>query len=525
MRTRLPLVWCAVLVVSGVGCSGGGADGPGESGPSATPPVGTTPDSDAQAAIEVPSKLRAIQGRPLRASVKVTRTGTPAPVELSLSGLPAGVTSQPVTAAANQNEIELAIEASSSSVQGTRADVVVTAKTGDKTTNATFKLHITGAPGTPDLSFGDKGVVHVQPPGLESASKVEVSALAVQDDGQAVVVYNWNTVTRFDAKGALDVNFGRSGRIDPSVLDLGCRAGFRPCLFLEPDSKILLVDQDFSRARRFWNDGGVDLTLGTNGSLTWSSSNDWGGRWLAGRVFVDGEAHFLSAGTRYESGKPFIERVGPKGALDPRFDATAALACSTTSPTEPCRYPLAFGSRSDGTVLYATYAGIDGTGKSDVRLTELSNTGTKRFTSPVLFATEWGRDTYRPRPVFILPDVGGSTVVVGFDEALKLTAAKVSPTGEKEVARRLDIEPASFPQCTNFGIFPTGTDRLTVFCTVDQPREVRLLRLTHALDPDESFGPGGLVVGDAKGTGAHVAVGPEDTLVVAAEKKLLRIWN
>ena len=280
---------------------------------------------------------------------------------------------------------------------------------------------------------------------------------------------------------------------------------------------------DFSRALRFWNDGAVDLTFGTNGTFTWSATNNY--RWLVSRVFVDGEPHFLSAGTRDVSGLPFVERTDPKGARDPRFDATAALACSTASPTEPCRYPLAFGVRSDGSVLYATYAGYDGTGKSDVRLSDLSNTGTKRFTSPVLFPTAWGADMGRPRRVFILPDVGGSTVVLGFDAERKLTAAKVSPTGAAEVVRRLDIEPASYPQCANFGILPTGTDRLTVFCTVDEPREVRLLRLTHALEPDESFGPGGLVVGDAKGTAAHVAVGPEDTLVVAAERKLLRIWN
>ena len=96
--------------------------------------------------------------------------------------------------------------------------MVVTAKTGDNTTNATFKLHITGAPGTPDLSFGDQGLVYVQPPGLESTANVAVSGLGVQDDGQAVVMYNWDTVTKLDAKGALDVKFGLSGRIDPRLI-------------------------------------------------------------------------------------------------------------------------------------------------------------------------------------------------------------------------------------------------------------------------------------------------------------------
>ncbi len=503
----------AVLVLSGIGCSDAGVS---EGGTNTEPPAGT-PDasSDMQVSIEVASKLRVIQGSPSRMPVKLTRAGTPGPVELSVSGLPAGVTSRVVTAAADQTEVDIVIEASSDSVQGTPADAVVTAKTSGHTATATIKLRITGAPGTPDLSFGNGGVVSVQPPGIEQPSSATVRALAVTETGQAIVVYDWSTVVKFDAKGALDVGFGISGRIASGPV-VGC-PDHRPCLFIQPDSKILLLNQERG-AGRFWADGGVDLSFGTDGAIWWGDSNNTV-IWAASPAVVEGQGYLLTAGARGGDNKPFVERIGGAGARDARFDATAGLACEPQN----CLYPLALGARADGSVLYASYPGISGTGKVDVRLTELSNTGTARFTSPVLFAASgnWWAETR----VFILPDVGGSTVVFGLDAARKLTVAKVSPTGAPEAVRALGIESPSFPECDTFGVVPTGSERLMAFCTVDETREVRLLRLTHALAPDESFAPGGLVVGNTNGAGARIALGPEDTIIVAAERKLTRLWN
>lgn len=504
------------ILIAGLGC--GAVETPSiENPPKAEDGPSNEAPSDARMTIEVPTDVRLIQGVPARVLVKVMRTGSPSTVEVAVGDLPVGVTSRPVVVDANQETASIELEASTDSLQGARAAVVVTAKAGTFSTTASLNIRVTGAPGSRDLSYGDRGEVDVEPPGLESTANVEVSALAVAPSGEAFVVYDGTTVTKIDADGALDRTFGASGRIEPALLtDWVCTDFFVPCILLTPDSKVVL--QDEYHVLRFGGDGARDLSFGTAGRITWPLTSK---RTSSTSVLVEGASHLVVAGVG-DTGHPLLDRLAPEGTRDPRFDTTAAFGCSPSALAETCSQPLAVAAQADGGVLYAGYRPADSQ-SLEVRLFGFSTAGEKQFMSSVLFKSEWRSTLFDG--VFFVRAVADYAVVLGLDTERRLTAASVDSTGATIAARRLDIEATPSMTCDDFALFPADSGEATVSCVSNATGELRLLRLTRSLDRDVSFGTAGVATGSGKAGSARVARGPGDTILVAAGKKLLRLWN
>jgi len=506
-----------VAVAWGLGCGGNTAADARDPAPGVQ---GATP-SDSRVTIEVPPMVRLVQGKAARVPVKLTRSGTPVPVEVSVSGLPPGVTASPLQVPVERSEGELVMDVSAASVQGTRAEVTVTAKAGDSSASAKLAVHVTGEPGSPDLSFGDRGMVTVNPPGLADTADVTVSALAVRGDGKVIVVYNHNVITLVDANGQLATEFGTGGRADPdNHLGYHCSPDFQPCLLVESDFKTtLLTPKGLFRLSAL---GELDLGFGNEGSVTWPDDVSL---WRASPTIVDGQVHFIGAGVPQDvySNVPKLLRFSPSGAPDPRFDTTDDFDCSNlgTKPAS-CLFPAAISIRPNGTVLYAGYLGTSG--QAEVRLAEFSTKGEKLYTSPVLFASELIVGPQR-RQFAVQALAGGSAAVVGLDLESRLTAATVSSTGTIETAARpIEIERSS-TKCDNFGVFEDSSGLITLYCTHDAHTELRLLRFTAAFERDSSFGTGGLAIGDTRAAHAQVAPGLDDTIMVGAGRRLLRLWN
>src|SRR5262245_27034531 len=131
---------CIIALACGLGCGGNGNSADVRD----AAPDGPDIPSDSGVNIEAPTAVRLVQGKTARVPVKLIRAGTPASVEVSVSGLPSGVTSSPVQVPVERSEGELAIDVSPTSVQGTRAEVTVTAKTGESSASAKLTVHVTG---------------------------------------------------------------------------------------------------------------------------------------------------------------------------------------------------------------------------------------------------------------------------------------------------------------------------------------------------------------------------------------------
>lgn len=522
----LSRTWYMIALACAVGCGGKAAEvyvAP-EAAADASAPAPSVVTTDSGVSIDVPTAVRLIQGRTTRVLVKVTRSGTPAPIELSVSGLPLGVTAATLQVPLERNGAELAIDVSAAAVQGTHAELTVTARTGNASASARLGVHVTGEPGSPDLSFGEDGMVTVNPPGVDNVADVIVSALAVRSDGKAIVVYNGNIVTLVDTSGSISTTFGTNGRADSSNrLGYSCSRDVQPCVILAPGLKTILVTR--TALFQLSDLGEVDLGFGNAGRVSWPQ-DVW--IWRASPAFIDGQLHLVGAGLPVDEYTkiPRLLRVAPTGTVDSRFNTVPSLDCSD-SPTNPiaCLFPAGLAVRPSGTVLYA---GISGSaGRPEVRLAEFSTQGERLYTSPVLFSAElimYPERAERRQSVVHALD-GGSAAVVGLNSDSRLIAATVSSIGSIETAARAVAVERPSTACDSFGLLDNGGGKMTVYCTHDAYTELRLLRISSTLEPDLAFGADGIAIGSTRAAQAKVAAGVDDTIIVAAGRRLLRLWN
>jgi len=154
-------------------------------------------------------------------AVSVVRgTGFTDPVALSITGLPAGVTAEPVTVAADATSATVHFTAAASAVVGAQATLDLVASGGTREHTANVRFIVAGAPGALDTTFGDGGTV------IEGVSQT-ASDYAVgawpQDDGKIVAVANSGGIVllRFVASGDLDSGFGTAGKVTETFSDLG----------------------------------------------------------------------------------------------------------------------------------------------------------------------------------------------------------------------------------------------------------------------------------------------------------------
>ncbi|MFO0584090.1 MAG: hypothetical protein U0229_17595 [Anaeromyxobacter sp.] len=262
MKPLQHAVLAASLVLAA--CGGGSDAGSPSPGPGPAPAAFT---------LELERTLVPV-GQGAIASLTVTAVrsaGFTGAIELSVTGLPAGVTVPAATIASNASSADLALVAASDAPHSLPSAVTVKGTSGADSATKTATVTVFGAAGSLDTSFGGGAVVTPVGIGEDFAE-----AIAVQPDGKIVVAGSTTgvsgtdvAVVRYERDGALDAGFGQGGK---AVVEAGNGDSKALAIALQPDGKIVLAGHADGGASgtdflvvRLLADGKPDPAFGTQG--------------------------------------------------------------------------------------------------------------------------------------------------------------------------------------------------------------------------------------------------------------------
>ncbi len=340
------------------------------------------------------------------------------PVVVTVAGLPAGVTADPLTLAADTGMLTLHVAAGAT--QGDAA-LTVTAAGGARSHDATLSVLAAGPPGTFDKSFSPSGTLAVSPSGIGNA-------VVIQPDGKIVIagfVSRTNEdilVARLLPTGAPDPSFsGGVVAFDATTLyDTGSAVA------LQPDGKIVVAgvvssggNDSHGLVVRFNVDGSPDLGFGTGGHVQLDLNAAGAPKFTAlNAVVVQPDGGIVVAG-RTEDGvtttniDAVVARLAPTGALDNSFGTMG----HTTVPFGPAgdRF-LSLALQPDGRIV-AVGASVVPVGQ-----------GTSNIAAFARFNTDGRLDSSFSGDGFFTIDVGdkvtnGSDFVFG-------AAVRIEPDGK-----------------------------------------------------------------------------------------------
>jgi uncharacterized delta-60 repeat protein len=281
--------------------------------------VQATPDDFSVALDQTNVFIR--RGETKMVTVTVTRTAGASELAVTVDGLPAGVTADPLSIAGTDPGT-LALHAADTAAEG---DVMLTvhASAGDVSRDApALRLLVGGASGSLDESFGGNGKFIANVPGMVVVGRALVLS------GGGVVVTGSTTQQQVTVKltsgGTLDASFGGGGLI--STGSGAFSEGI--AIATTPDDKIVIAgigngtadfsDTDFG-AFRYSSGGVLDTTFGASGVATFSPGN---GVAEAHSVAVASDGSLFISGTLFAS--PLVSKVVKltnAGAVDPAFAA------------------------------------------------------------------------------------------------------------------------------------------------------------------------------------------------------------
>lgn len=382
-------------------------------------------------------KLQVVQGSHTTLRVNVERlNGFAGPVQLSLSGLPAGVSAAPVTVAAGAPfaEFTIAAQAAAAHTLPTTVQLTASAAFGARTAVATGPLTLTvrGVPGAVDTSFGGGAQVT-----QVATSEDYAHAVAVQADGKvltagttAISAGTVVALTRHGRDGGLDPAFGNGGKV---VTQVGARGDSARAIAVQADGKIVVagwtdatgVDANFL-VLRYRADGTLDPAFADGGRfiLPIGAGN---GTDRAFAVAIQDDGKIVVGGTTLTStsitGQDFaLIRLNTDGTLDNGFGQGGKVVTPMTA-------------NSGGDIVYAlALPVIDGQqrilavgGEGDFHAARYLPNGSldASFGSGGKVVGLFGRNIGAARSVALLP--GGRMVLAGgiYNDfaAAQLTAA------------------------------------------------------------------------------------------------------
>lgn len=251
--------------------------------------------------------------------------------------------------------------------------IIVGGSAGLSTSNGAcyFGLIRLNTNGTLDTTFGTAGKTSF-PVGVATSSNQDnrIHKLALQSDGKILAVgeaYNDATsediaIVRLNTDGSLDTDFSNDGK---ATVNFGTFEEKALNLRIDPDGKILMAGEinDDLGLVRFYNDGGIDTSYGTNGKLlTETSETGYSFNYLTAVAFqADGK--ILALGT--VSSDVAIRRINSDGTIDTTFgtngkvqtdiDNTSSDSASTGFLIQPDGYIIATSiCATGGTNYFAT---------------------------------------------------------------------------------------------------------------------------------------------------------------------------
>ena len=147
------LGWALFAIACGGGGGSGDGGGDGATTPDALPPRGL--------ALGITQDLVGVgPGDRLELTLTITRgSDLHGDATITVSGLPDGVTADPLTAGSARTEVQLYLNADETAVAGTRATATIEGVVDGVTASTPLDLVVAGAPGTADGSFGTDGIV------------------------------------------------------------------------------------------------------------------------------------------------------------------------------------------------------------------------------------------------------------------------------------------------------------------------------------------------------------------------------
>ena len=214
---------------------------------------------------------------------------------------------------------------------------IVLGGSAGNSTSKQFGLARFNTNGSLDNTFGNSGaLVSYMGTGLSS----EINSLALQTDGKLVAggTYNDNfgfALTRFNANGTHDNNFGTTGNGSVITDVYGAGGDIGKGLAIQPDGKILFVGESNNGSKlsdfallRYNTNGTLDNSFGTNGIDTTDFFGDSDKPTslvvqLDGKIIVVGYTHNGGVSTSYQNFA--LARYLTSGVLDITFGSNGRL--------------------------------------------------------------------------------------------------------------------------------------------------------------------------------------------------------
>ena len=328
LRASLLALGCGLGLLAACGSSD---DAPATPGPVTPPPPAT-----AQFTLTLASqKLLIEQGTSVTVDATVTRAaGFNAAVNVTVSGLPAGVTAAPVTIASAATTAPITLVAQANAAHSLPTASMATGTAGIESAQQGFTVTVRGPAGSLDTSFAG-GIVDT-PIGT---GEDYAQAMAVQADGRIVVAGSTTTtqgtdiaLVRYQRDGAIDMSFGTGGKV---VTPVGSGSDEAYAVALQADGKIVVAGGSHQGASgidfvllRYNADGSLDAGFGTGGKVTTSFGNQTDRAYAVliqsdNRIVVGGET------TQGASGVDFaLARYLSDGSLDASFGTGGRVVTS-----------------------------------------------------------------------------------------------------------------------------------------------------------------------------------------------------
>ena len=185
------------------------------------------------------------QGREVTINVTIVRGRFQDKVDISLKNLAKDFTSAPVVIPPGKSTVEIKLAAAGTVPLGTGQPVRILAQAGVSSKDVEVPLLVVGAPGSLDLSYGDKGVYR----GPEEDAEQVYDAALLPDD--SVIVAGRDKLGMFLRKitkdGKTDTGYGTGGKFQPTYNVFGTTVYmYEPMAIAAlPDGRLLIADRQY----------------------------------------------------------------------------------------------------------------------------------------------------------------------------------------------------------------------------------------------------------------------------------------
>jgi uncharacterized delta-60 repeat protein len=473
------------------------------------------------ALVAAPASALIRQGGSVDLEVTAERGDFTGDIAVTATGLPAGVSAQPLTIADGEDTGTLTLEAATDATQG-EAAVALAGEAPGGVGAGDLRLLVGGDPGSLDLSFADGGKLF----GTLGFELFAQRGIALQPDGKMVGTGSTGdqAITyRLNVDGSMDDGFGEAGRVTTGIGP--STGGLVP--LVHSDGRIIVAGWGGPGAGYdsalfgYTAAGELDGGFGSSGTV----SVALGAGYDEFHAFVEDEGGgVLPAGIEFDGGTSTLRRYDGQGNPDGAYVVAPAASAAVESAILD----------SDGKVVMA------GTKTADFWLERHLATGDLDggFDGDGTVTTDFAGATDKGLGIV---EVGGGKLVVGGLSGGRVALARYNRNGSLDLTFGTGGRVVTGIQLGAKGLNALAVDSQGRFVLVGfvagPPQLPAVVRLTAEGAPDESFGDGGLVTLDfgveTPGTSTSafgVAIDTDDRIIAACnvgppeQAGIARLW-